>query len=95
MVAFPGIFFELVVLPNEQRTVPEGGGEYVTCTLAGAASVYVCVCVCVCVCVYVCVCVCECVCLRVCVSVRIKVMLTSRIINGNYYDDENEKKNKT
>jgi hypothetical protein len=38
MVAFPGIFLGLIVLPNEERTVPEGGGEHVTGTLACAAS---------------------------------------------------------
>ena len=47
MIAFPGIFLGLVVLPYEERTVPEGRGEYVTGTLAGAASVGVFVCVCV------------------------------------------------
>jgi hypothetical protein len=49
MVALPCIFLGLVVLPYEERAVPEGRGEHVTGTLACAASVKGDVCVCVCV----------------------------------------------
>jgi hypothetical protein len=44
MVALPGIFLRLIVLPYEEGAVPEGRGEHVTGTLAGAASVSVCEC---------------------------------------------------